>query len=116
MDKQEITVNCSGSGVKTLKILGTIFIVAGYLCITAALVGLVIFVANFISHDDTKLALFLLLTFLPSALGAITFGVICQSLSSIAKTSLIQQTLLEQQYKFKEKYTQKEAKDIFKLN
>jgi hypothetical protein len=116
MDKQEVIVNYSGSGVKTLKILVIIFTAAGLLCLTAALVGLAIFVVNFASDDDTELALFLLMTFLPSALGALTFGAICQSLSNIAKTSLIQQTLLEQQYKLKEKYTQKEAKDIFKLN
>ncbi|MDR2410578.1 MAG: hypothetical protein LBE13_21045 [Bacteroidales bacterium] len=89
MKKKELKVNYKGSGVKTLEVFGTIFLVLGPLALLTALIGLSLV---------GEVSLIIASAFSQFGCAAFVIGAVCMGLSSIAKTALYKRTILEEQY------------------
>jgi len=89
-EKQKVTINYKGSGVKTLKVCSiSFFILAGILAATAFIVS-----TNRYSSGVE------IVSFLGGAIFIFAFGLMLLGLSTIAKTALYKRTLLEEKYEF----------------
>ncbi|HBG40945.1 MAG TPA: hypothetical protein DDW85_05985 [Porphyromonadaceae bacterium] len=101
MEKKEIKVDYSGSGVKTLNGFADFFIIIGILSSIALAVSVGLFLESLETGDSDGGILF------PSSLASMVMsfaaGAICKGLSNIAKTSLFQRTILKEKYTFTEK-------------
>ncbi|MCL2327446.1 MAG: hypothetical protein FWC39_02910 [Bacteroidetes bacterium] len=87
MKKQQILINYSGSGVKTLKGFAIFFFIIAFIAMIVAILDC--FLSFSLSFFITPILLFV-------------GGAICIGLSSIAKTALYKRMLLENQYQFVE--------------
>jgi hypothetical protein len=103
MEKQKIKVNYSGSGIKTLSILGTFLL---FIAVIYALIDVLIFLCSGISiykieifGEVVKTVINISLHF-PIAI--FVAGVICKILSALLKSLLYKRALLEEQYDFYE--------------
>lgn len=94
MEKKEIKVYYSGSGVRTLKDTGTFLFVIAVISAIMALVGLII------SADDPEIGMSITTTSAYLFFVCLIGGAICKGLSSIAKTALYKRTILESEYYF----------------
>ncbi|WP_298649010.1 hypothetical protein [uncultured Proteiniphilum sp.] len=94
MEKKEIKVYYSGSGVQTLKGTGTFLFVLTFISAITALVGLVV------SAGGSEIGVSLTTTSVYLFFVCLIGGSICKGLSSIAKTALYKRTILETEYYF----------------
>ena len=101
MEKQKIKVNYSGSGIKTLSVLGTflLFIAVIYAAIDVIAFWKSDYIENLNFGGKVKNVISILLRF-PIIIFAT--GVICKILSALLKLPLYKRTLLEEQYDFYE--------------
>lgn len=91
--KPNVKVSYSGSGVKLTKNLSNVFIVISLLFLIAGIVFIAI-------SDGYELFISLAVTSFIMFLIGLAISAALQALSSIAKTSLYQRLVLEQEYEF----------------
>jgi len=100
MEKQKIKVNYSGSGIRTLNVLGTFLL---FIAVIYAVIDVVVFLEDYIEQLNfggiVKNVISILLRF-PLVIFAI--GIVCKILSALLKLPLYKRALLEEQYDFYE--------------
>jgi len=94
MEKQDVRINYSGSGVQTLDGFGTFFFIVAAISIIVAVISLMTII-GIVSAG----------TFFSIAISSLASGAICKGLSTIAKTALYKRMLLEKRYNFVEAET-----------
>lgn len=103
MEKKDIKINYSKSGVKTLDGFGTLFIVIGFISVIVSLVNFGIYseyAGYSYATERATMGLTLGASSLAIAFGSFLGGAICKGLSGIARSSLHQRAVLEQDYYF----------------
>jgi hypothetical protein len=102
MEKKELTINYSNSGVKTLNGLAVFFVIASVISGITLLVGFFMWVGNLDGYSSSRetaaigLAIFHSSIF--SFLLSIALSAICFGFSSVARTALYKRALIEQDY------------------
>ena len=91
MDKQNVRISYSGSGVQTLNGFGTFFFIVAAISIIVA----VILTVSIVGIATAGI-------FITNAISSLAAGAICKGLSTVAKTALYKRMLLEKQYNFLE--------------
>ncbi|MDR0385270.1 MAG: hypothetical protein LBH60_04255 [Prevotellaceae bacterium] len=96
MEKQELIVSYSGSGVRTLRGFGVFFFITGAVALFIALIGGI----NGYSSDNVTALTGVTLsgTFIQLGLILLFFGAVCAGLTGIAKTALYRRMIIEEQY------------------
>jgi len=94
MEKQNVRISYSGSGVQTLNGFGTFFFIVAVISIIVA----VILTVSIVGIGTAGI-------FITNAISSLAAGAICKGLSTIAKTALYKRMLLEKQYNFVETET-----------
>lgn len=91
MEKQNVRISYSGSGVQTLSGFGTFFFIIAVISIIVAFVSF----ASIVLMNYAGI-------FITNAITSLAAGAICKGLSTVAKTALYKRMLLEKQYNFVE--------------
>lgn len=89
MEKQNVRISYSGSGVQTLSGFGTFFFIVAVISIIVAIVSF----ASIVGMGIAGL-------FITNAISSLAAGAICKGLSTVAQTALYKRMLLEKQYNF----------------
>lgn len=91
MEKQNVSISYSGSGVQTLNGFGTFFFIVAAISIIVALISIMSIIGIMTAG-----------IFITNAISSLAAGAICKGLSTVAKTALYKRMLLEKQYNFVE--------------
>jgi hypothetical protein len=94
MEEKKVFVSYEGSGVKTLRGFGYMFIVL------AAISALMLFVVLVLLARGSDYAALMAVYAIVGGLFSCVFGALLLGLSGIAKTALYQRTLLEEEHEF----------------